>query len=95
MMLMEKPTTQNPLEDWRKQIDDIDAQVLQLLAKRRHIVLEIGEYKKEHGLPPLDAKRWEQVLQSKMTLAKDLDVSPEFIRDLYNLIHDYSLELEQ
>lgn len=91
---MEKPTD-NQLSDWRDQIDEIDAQVLELLAKRRHIVLEIGEYKRERGLPPLDAKRWEQVLQSKMTLAKDLDVSPEFIRDLYNLIHDYSLELEQ
>ena len=91
---MEKSTDKS-LDAWRAQIDAIDAQVLKLLAERRRIVLEIGEYKKEHGLPPLDAKRWEQVLQSKMALAKDLDVSPEFIRDLYNLIHEYSLELEQ
>ena len=82
------------LEQWRHQIDLLDAQLLKILAERRHIVLEIGEYKKEQGLPPLDEKRWEQVLQSKIALAKDLDISPEFIRALYNLIHEYSLELE-
>lgn len=87
--------THPALETWRNQIDAIDEQVLQLIAKRRQIVLEIGEYKRAHGLPPLDAERWEQVLQSKMFLAQKLDVSPAFIRDLYNLIHEYSLELEQ
>lgn len=90
--MTEKPAQLNA---WREQIDALDAQLLKILAERRHIVLQIGEYKKERGLAPLDEKRWEQVLQSKIALAKDLDVSPEFIRALYNLIHDYSLELEQ
>lgn len=88
-------STAHRLTDWRDQIDKLDFQLLQILAERRKIVLEIGDYKKEQGLPPLDTQRWEQVLQSKISLAKDLDISPEFIRDLYNLIHEYSLELEQ
>jgi chorismate mutase/prephenate dehydratase len=94
MMLMETPT-EDILNEYRKRIDELDAQLLAILAERRQIVMKIGEYKKQKGLPPLDPKRWEQVLQSKTELAKDLDVSPDFIRELYNLIHEYSLSLEE
>ncbi len=44
------------LADWRKQIDKIDEELINVLAKRINIVREIGKYKKENGIPPLDEK---------------------------------------
>lgn len=82
------------LEDWRKQIDALDSELLHVLAKRIDIVREIGKYKKAQGIPPLDQKRWRAVLESQISKAELLNLSKDFIKKLYNLIHEYSLEIE-
>jgi len=83
------------LEDWRKKIDEFDEELLHILAKRINIVREIGKFKKTHGITPLSEKRWQEVLKSKLSKASSLNLSVEFIERLYNLIHEYSLKIEQ
>lgn len=83
------------LEDLRKQIDLIDEQLINTLAKRVELVQKIGKLKKEHNLIPLDKKRWEQVMKTRIALAKKLNLSTAFIEKLYNLIHKHSLEIEK
>lgn len=82
------------LDNLRRQIDVFDEKLLLILARRIHIVREIGEIKKEHGVKPLDGKRWQGVLRSKLSKAHSLNLSEKFIEKLYNLIHEYSLEIE-
>jgi len=82
------------LADWRKQIDKIDEELINVLAKRINIVREIGKYKKENGIPPLDEKRWQEVLKSKLSKTCLLNISEKFIKKLYEVIHDHSLEIE-
>lgn len=50
-------TTEN-LSELRRQIDCIDEQLLELLAKRMRISREIGIYKKEHNMPILQSPRY-------------------------------------
>ena len=45
------------LQDYRKQIDNIDDELLRLFKERMVVARQIGQYKKEHGLPVLDATR--------------------------------------
>jgi len=87
-------TVDNPLGQWRHEIDTLDTQLLMALAARQQVVLKIGAYKKEHGLPSLDPARWQAVLASRKALGEAHGLCPDFIQGLYNLIHDYSLELE-
>lgn len=82
------------LEDWRKQIDAFDEELLHVLAKRINIVRKIGKLKKAHGISLLDEKRWQTVLESQFSKAELLNLSEDFIKKLYNLIHEYSLEIE-
>lgn len=82
------------LKDWRKQIDAIDEDILVLLAKRINIVRKIGNFKKKHEIKPFDQKRWQKVLESKLSKAHTLNLSSSFIKKLYILIHEYSLEVE-
>ena len=49
-------TTEN-INILRKQIDEIDEQLLTILAKRMRISKEIGIYKKEHNMPILQSGR--------------------------------------
>jgi chorismate mutase len=82
------------LEKYRKEIDDIDYQIIELLAKRFKIVKEIWQYKKENGLAPLQPSRWNQVLKTRKEFAKKFWISEKFIEDIWNRIHDEALNIE-
>ena len=85
----------NTLEELRKQIDQIDAKLITVLSDRMKLVQKIGTYKKIKGIPPLDKKRWEQVLASKLKLAQSQGLNIIFIRKIYELIHEQALLIEQ
>lgn len=84
----------NDLDNYRKEIDEIDQQIIELIAKRLEVVEKVGKYKKANKLPPLDQKRWQQVVESKKALAKELNINEELIEKIYNLIHKEALNIE-
>ena len=73
------------LDDLRKQIDEIDTAIVNLLAKRMKVVEKVGKYKKENNLPPLDKSRWQEVIKSKKG----------FVKKIYNIIHEEALKIEK
>lgn len=83
------------LKNLRKEIDQADNQLLHALLRRMDAVQEVGVYKKEHNIPPLDESRWREVLNDKVAKAKDMGLSPEFVEDLYEIIHKHALKLEE
>lgn len=54
------------MDKLRKQIDEIDSQIIKLLEMRFLITAQVGEYKKEHHLPIYDQKR-EQLILKKIS----------------------------
>ena len=85
----------NQLDILRKQIDEIDSSIVNLLAKRMKIVKKVGLLKKQHNIPPLDPARWQQVLTSKMEKVKSLGLDPEMVKKIYNIIHEEALKIEK
>ena len=83
------------LEELRKEIDVIDEELLQVLAKRMHIVREIGKLKKEHNITPLDEDRWQEVLHQIIETAKKHNLPETSIKKIYELIHDTALSIEK
>lgn len=60
-----KHTTQDgvsPLEKWRREIDQIDNELLRLLNQRARIACELGVIKVASRLPAYDGRRERQVL---------------------------------
>ena len=51
------------IEHWRKEIDDIDAELLQLLNMRARLALKVGALKQAQDLPICDPVRERDVLQ--------------------------------
>lgn len=52
------------LEDWRRRIDALNTQLVELLSERAHCALAIAELKKKKMLPVLDPVRERQVLEA-------------------------------
>jgi chorismate mutase/prephenate dehydratase len=54
--------TKKTVEQWRKEIDILDAELLRLLNERARIASELGALKVSSGLPVYDGRRERQVL---------------------------------
>ncbi|MDB5111709.1 MAG: chorismate mutase [Mucilaginibacter sp.] len=62
--------TDTTLENNRKKIDRIDKQLIELIGEREKIVKEIGIYKAKNNMAPLQAARFQQVLNKAIEQAK-------------------------
>jgi chorismate mutase len=83
-------TTEN-LSELRRQIDNIDEQLLELLAKRMRISREIGIYKKEHNMPVLQTPRYSEILEKRSLMGEAMELSVDFVRDILKEIHEESV----
>ena len=61
----------NKLEEARKIINEVDAQMAALFVKRMRAAELVFEHKKEHGLPILDQKREDVVIERNSALVED------------------------
>jgi chorismate mutase len=69
------------ISDWRKQIDEIDRKLVDLLGQRAHAVHEIGKLKAVVGLPVYEPDREKTVLEN----AKSVNGGPLPDRDLIRI----------
>jgi chorismate mutase len=82
------------LEEFRKEIDTLDEELLRVLAERMDIARQIGSYKKANGLELTDPKRMETVLAAQMERAKSADLPEEFVKQLYEIIYKHTIAVE-
>lgn len=79
------------LVDLRREIDELDNQLLDVLAKRMRISREIGVYKKEHNMAILQTNRYGEILEKRIANGMKLDMSEEFLRIVLEAIHEESV----
>ena len=63
------------LSDLRSDLDQIDREIIALFERRMEVSRQVAAYKREKGLPILDAVREEQVLQSRAEMLKDASLA--------------------
>ena len=84
------------LADLRQSIDAIDNGILQLLAKRKELVENVGLVKVKKGLPIYVPEREKALIESRRSEAEALGVSPDLIEDVLKRIirESYAMEGE-
>jgi chorismate mutase-like protein len=56
------------ISEWRKKIDEIDEQIVQLISQRAHAARAIGELKRNSDLPVYEPQREQQVFDHVRSL---------------------------
>ena len=79
----------------RRQIDELDNSLLELLARRMRISNEIGLYKKEHNMPILQVQRYDEILQNRISQAVEMGMDAEFMKTVLVAIHEESVRHQQ
>ena len=80
------------LQELRSQIDIIDDELLNLLAKRSEISSKIGVIKKENNLTVLQQDRWNSILSNHIEKGKMLGLKEELVKEIFESIHKDSID---
>jgi chorismate mutase len=80
------------LEYLRQLIDSIDAEIIDLIAKRMDLSEKIGFVKKERNMTAFQPERWQEIVETRGDKAENLTLSKEFILELYEKIHAESIK---
>lgn len=79
------------LASLRKQIDEMDTALMDLLTKRMRVSREIATYKKEHNMAVVQAVRYNEILDKRGAQGTLCGMNADFVRRVYEAIHEESV----
>ena len=91
LVIREENTSTEGITTLRKQIDELDNQLMELLSKRMRVCREIGHYKKEHNMTVLQTSRYNEILDKRGAQGSLLGMGPEFVASVFESIHEESV----
>jgi len=83
---------ENKLEELRSEIDKLDEEMIDILARRMMIVEEIGNYKKKNNITILQLKRWSEIIRDRVNAGVHLGLSRDFLLRLLESLHEESIQ---
>lgn len=83
------------MDELREEIDWVDNEILSLLAKRKDIIIRVGEYKRENGLEIYNPDREKVLLDKLSKKATELGMSEDYVRKIYSVILERSKEIQK
>ncbi len=87
-------TSKPDLDELRRGIDAVDQQILKLLHDRVRLVMAVGEYKRERGIPVYDPAR-ERALLDRLCKAAEPPLDADTIRRIFERMVDEMRRIEQ
>ena len=91
LVVREMNQTTESLAALRRQIDEIDMSINEILAKRMRISREIGQYKKEHDMAILQTNRYDEIIKQRMAQGQSMGMDPDFMKSIFEAIHEESV----
>ena len=91
LQVRDETTTTENIKLLRKQIDEQDDKLLELLSQRFRICREIGQYKKEHNMTVLQTGRYNEILDKRGAQGALCGMSEQFVKTVFEAIHEESV----
>ena len=91
LVIRDNAQSTESLEALRRQIDECDNALLELLSKRMRISREIGQYKKEHNMTVVQTDRYNEILDKRGAQGVLCGMDGEFVKTIYEAIHEESV----
>jgi chorismate mutase len=89
-----KEEFQRKLGMFRKELDLIDNNMIDLLKDRMGVAEEIGRLKHKENVAILQSARWSDILQKMIDMGEKSGLSKEFVEKIYKEIHVESINIQ-
>ena len=83
------------LNQFREEINQIDRELLELLARRRQVSRKVIQVKDENGLPLRDVQREEELFDVLIPAGRQLELDAHFVTSVFHEIIDDSVRYQQ
>ena len=94
MTVPDMSDSRRKLDKIRRGIDRVDDAIVRQLARRRRLVLELAQLKREFGIPIFDRKREQALVERVRRWGKQHGLNEEFVEVLFRLIVMNSKEMQ-
>ena len=74
------------LEQLREEIDDIDREMVSLLAKRQKVVEKVVALKNSHNIPVYHPAREEYLISNRRSQSREIGLNPDFVEEIFRTI---------
>ena len=85
----------NEIEQLRRQISEIDAQLIELLALRQSVARKIGDFKKQSNLPVLDTTREALLREYHQQLSEQHQLAPQMVCKVFDILIEESRKVQK
>lgn len=82
------------LEDYRREIDRVNREIVDAISRRMNIVEEVAEYKKANDMDIVDEEREEKVKQQFEKLFEEEDLPKEKGREIAEILIETAVQRE-
>lgn len=79
------------LDRLRFEIDQIDDELLEVLARRMEVSRKIGDFKQRKRIPILQASRYVDLIKNRIATGAKLGLDDKFIEKIFSAIHEESV----
>lgn len=91
LVIREEVVTTESLKTLRRQIDECDNELMNILAKRMRVAREIGQYKKEHGMNIVQTSRYSEILDKRGAQGSLCGIDPSCVKLIFEAVHEESV----
>lgn len=79
----------------RHTVDEIDDDLVDLLARRMDVVRAMGDLKRRYQVSTLQPTRWKEILASRLAAARKKGLHEEFVSQVYEIIHEEAIQVQE
>ncbi len=83
------------LDNYRQQINQLDQELVKVIADREQLSLKVGEYKKARNMPVYAPEREAKLKEKHTQMAEEAGVSPDLINNIFEQIMANSRALQK
>ncbi|QFQ12342.1 3-deoxy-7-phosphoheptulonate synthase [Pseudoprevotella muciniphila] len=92
LVIRDTTVSTESIKELRKQIDELDNDIIEILTKRMRLSREIATYKKEHNMTVVQSARYNEVIDKRSAQGVLCGMSPEFMKVVFEAIHEESVK---
>lgn len=80
------PREERSLDELRREIEDIDRELVELIARRTYVADAVAQVKEEQNLPTTDESQEDRVMKRAGENAKRFEVDANLVKAIFRLL---------